>query len=193
MNERPSAGSGVVGYGIVLIGIAAFVLSCFLPYTSFQAVVGADSSSSPTFSYYRLVTTTPSGGTLAIRGRTPVSVRRCRDRRMGRARRTPTWPSRAATDAVDPGRRHGGLVVELDRPARQRVGILWGRSGLLVHARQRRCGYRRHDRRLGPWKTRHAGGGGLSRWSPTADGGSSRLDRPARRAEWAPGAPTGPA
>lgn len=68
MNERPSAGSGVVGYGIVLIGIAAFVLSCFLPYTSFQAVVGADSSSSPTFSYYRLVTTTPSGGTLQYVG-----------------------------------------------------------------------------------------------------------------------------
>ena len=68
MNERPSAGSGVVGYVIVLVGVAGFVLSCFLPYTTFQAVVGADSSASPPFSYYRLVTTTPGGGTLQYVG-----------------------------------------------------------------------------------------------------------------------------
>jgi hypothetical protein len=29
MNERPPAGSGLVGYGIVLVGVAGFVLSCF--------------------------------------------------------------------------------------------------------------------------------------------------------------------
>jgi len=68
MNERPSAGSGLVGYAIVLVGVAAFVLSCFLPYTTFDALVPADSSSSPTFSYYRLVTTTPDGGTLQYVG-----------------------------------------------------------------------------------------------------------------------------
>jgi hypothetical protein len=35
MNERPSTGSGVVGYVIVLVGVAGFVLGCFLPYTSY--------------------------------------------------------------------------------------------------------------------------------------------------------------
>lgn len=68
MNERPSAGSGLVGYLIVLAGVAGFVLSCFLPYTTFDALLPADSSSSPTFSYYRLVTTTPDGGTLQYVG-----------------------------------------------------------------------------------------------------------------------------
>jgi hypothetical protein len=68
MSEHPSAGSGVVGYVIVLVGVAGFVLSSFLPYTSFQAVVGADSSASPPLSYYRLVTTTPGGGTLQYVG-----------------------------------------------------------------------------------------------------------------------------
>ena len=47
MNERPSAGSGVVGYVIVLVGVAAFILSCFLPFTP----LGQQS-----FSYYQLVT-----------------------------------------------------------------------------------------------------------------------------------------
>jgi hypothetical protein len=32
MNERPSAGSGVVGYMLVLVGVAGFIVSCFLPY-----------------------------------------------------------------------------------------------------------------------------------------------------------------
>jgi hypothetical protein len=48
MNDRPSAGPGVFGYVIVLIGVAGFVLSCFLPYTS----LGDDSS----ITYYRLLT-----------------------------------------------------------------------------------------------------------------------------------------
>jgi hypothetical protein len=48
MNERPSAGSGVVGYVIVLVGVAGFVLSCFLPYTSL--------GDEPSISYYQLVT-----------------------------------------------------------------------------------------------------------------------------------------
>lgn len=68
MNERPPAGSGLVGYVIVLVGVAGFVLSCFLPYTTLDALVPADSSSSPTFSYYRLVATTPDGGTLQYVG-----------------------------------------------------------------------------------------------------------------------------
>jgi hypothetical protein len=61
-DERASsAGSGLVGYLIVLVGVAGVVLSCFLPYTTFDALVPAESSSSPTFSYYRLVTTTLDG------------------------------------------------------------------------------------------------------------------------------------
>jgi len=53
MNERPSAGSGVVGYLIVLVGVAAFVLSCFLPYTQFFDQVS--------ISYYRLATASRGG------------------------------------------------------------------------------------------------------------------------------------
>ena len=34
MNERPSAGSGVIGYGVVLVGVAGFIVSCLLPYVS---------------------------------------------------------------------------------------------------------------------------------------------------------------
>ena len=55
MNERPSAGSGVVGYLLVLVGVAGFVLSCFLPYTRFFDQVSV--------SYYQLVTGSW-GGTL---------------------------------------------------------------------------------------------------------------------------------
>jgi hypothetical protein len=55
MNERLSAGSGVVGYLLVLVGVAAFVLSCFLPYTQFFDQVS--------ISYYRLATASR-GGTL---------------------------------------------------------------------------------------------------------------------------------
>jgi hypothetical protein len=55
MNERPSTGSGVVGYLVVLIGVVAFVLSCFLPYRGFfgpeWGLFG------PTPSFYRVVTT----------------------------------------------------------------------------------------------------------------------------------------
>ena len=53
MNERPSAGSGVVGYAIVLVGVAGFVLSCFLPYSRFGPANGLPGS---TTSYYDLVT-----------------------------------------------------------------------------------------------------------------------------------------
>ena len=53
MNERPSAGSGVVGYAIVLVGVAGFVLSCFLPYSSFGP---ANGSSESTTSYYEVFT-----------------------------------------------------------------------------------------------------------------------------------------
>jgi hypothetical protein len=59
VNERPSASSGVVGYVIVLIGVAAFVLSCFLPY--------ADLLGQASTSYYRLVTMSR-GGTLEYVG-----------------------------------------------------------------------------------------------------------------------------
>ena len=55
MNERPSAGSGVVGYLLVLVGVAAFVLSCFLRYTQFFDQVS--------ISYYQLATASR-GGTL---------------------------------------------------------------------------------------------------------------------------------
>jgi hypothetical protein len=69
MNERSSAGSGAVGYVIVLVGVAAFVLSCFLPYATFDAFLGSEGRSSSTFSYYRLVTTTPpNGGTVQYVG-----------------------------------------------------------------------------------------------------------------------------
>jgi hypothetical protein len=59
MNERPSRGSGVVGYMIVLVGVAAFVLSCFVPYTQFFDQVS--------ISYYRLATASR-GGTLEYVG-----------------------------------------------------------------------------------------------------------------------------
>ena len=59
MNERPSSGSGVVGYLLVLVGVAAFVLSCFLPYTQFFDQVS--------ISYYRLATASR-GGTLEYMG-----------------------------------------------------------------------------------------------------------------------------
>jgi hypothetical protein len=69
MNERPSAGSGLVGYVIVLVGVAGFVLSCFLPYTTFGVLVGGGSPASSTFSFYRLITrNTPDGGTLQYVG-----------------------------------------------------------------------------------------------------------------------------
>jgi hypothetical protein len=42
------------------------------------------------------------------RRRAPASVRRYRDRRMGLARWTPTRPTRASTDALDPSSCHGG-------------------------------------------------------------------------------------
>lgn len=53
MNERRSAGSGVVGYAIVLVGVAGFVLSCFLPYSSFGPANGLSRSST---SYYEVIT-----------------------------------------------------------------------------------------------------------------------------------------
>jgi hypothetical protein len=53
MNERPSTGSGVVGYVIVLVGLAGFVLGCFLPYTSYES---ARTTSEVSISYYRLLT-----------------------------------------------------------------------------------------------------------------------------------------
>jgi hypothetical protein len=59
MNERPSAGSAVVGCLIVLVGVAAFVLSCFVPYTQFFDQVS--------ISYYRLATASR-GGTLEYVG-----------------------------------------------------------------------------------------------------------------------------
>jgi hypothetical protein len=59
MNERPSASSGVVGYMLVLVGVAAFVLSCFLLYTRFSDQVS--------ISYYRLATMSR-GGTLEYVG-----------------------------------------------------------------------------------------------------------------------------
>ena len=46
MDERGSRGSGTLGYVVVVIGVAAFVLSCFLPYVS---------AGSRSFSFYRLV------------------------------------------------------------------------------------------------------------------------------------------
>ena len=50
MNERPSAGSGVVGYVVVLVGVIGFVASCFLPYTRFGPAAGSSNS------YYDIVT-----------------------------------------------------------------------------------------------------------------------------------------
>jgi hypothetical protein len=58
MNERPSAGSGVVGYPIVLVGVAGFVVSCFLPYTQLSGQLS--------ITYYRLLTM--SRGTLQYVG-----------------------------------------------------------------------------------------------------------------------------
>ena len=91
MNERRSAGSGVVGYAIVLVGVAGFVLSCFLPYSSFGPANGLSRS---TTSYYEVITL---GGRTRLQyvggGRAPVPVRRCRDRRMGCVHRTPPWPA----------------------------------------------------------------------------------------------------
>ena len=69
MDEHGSRGSSTPGYLLVLVGVAAFILSCFLPYTTFDAFLGPEGRSSPTFSYYRLVTTTPpNGGTLQYVG-----------------------------------------------------------------------------------------------------------------------------
>ena len=175
MNERPPAGSGLVGYVIVLVGVAGFVLSCFLPYTTLDALVPADSSSSPTFSYYRLVATTPDGGTLQyvggllflFGGATTVASVALAGIRHGHHERRRT-PSILVAVTVAWSLSWIGLLV-------QASGFYGDEVGLLVHARQRRCGDRRHDRRLGLCKTRHAGGG-ISRWPRTADGGSSRLE-----------------
>jgi len=177
MNERPSAGSGVVGYVIVLVGVAGFVLSCFLPYTTFGVVVGGGSPASSTFSFYRLITrNTPGGGTLQyvggllflFGGAATVAWVALAGLRHGHHERRRT-PSILVAVTV-------AWVVELDRPARQRVGVLRRRSWFLVHARQRRCGHRRHDRRLGLYKTDGARAGLRSR-SRTADGRPSRLVR----------------
>ncbi len=56
------------------------------------------------------------------RWRAPASVRRYHDRRLGRARWTPTWPTRASADALDPSGRHHCLVLVVDRPSSQSVG-----------------------------------------------------------------------
>jgi hypothetical protein len=45
----------------VLLGVAGFVLSCFLPFTAFPGV--GEGPSLRTLSYYRLVTFIPGGGT----------------------------------------------------------------------------------------------------------------------------------
>ena len=55
MIERRSSGWVVGGYVIVLVGVVGFVVSCFLPYESFQGPAGI--SFGPTNSYYRLLTT----------------------------------------------------------------------------------------------------------------------------------------
>jgi hypothetical protein len=57
-STRPRWG---IGYLVVLLGVAGFVLSCFLPYTAFPGV--GEGPSLRTLSYYRLVTFIPGGGT----------------------------------------------------------------------------------------------------------------------------------
>ena len=64
MEESGSRGSSTLGYLVVLIGVAGFVLSCFLPYTTVPGVgVPGPVASLPTYSYYRVVTFIPGGGT----------------------------------------------------------------------------------------------------------------------------------
>jgi hypothetical protein len=118
-STRPRWG---IGYLVVLLGVAGFVLSCFLPYTAFPGV--GEGPSLRTLSYYRLVTFIPGRGNGPLRGRAPVPVRGCRDPRIGRTRWAATWSTRASTDALHSRRRHSGLVVELDRRAHQRVALL---------------------------------------------------------------------
>jgi hypothetical protein len=57
--KHGSRGSSTLGYVIVLIGVAAFVLSCFLPYTQLLEQLS--------ISYYRLATMSR-GGTLQYVG-----------------------------------------------------------------------------------------------------------------------------
>jgi hypothetical protein len=57
-STRPRWG---IGYLVVLLGVAGFVLSCFLPYTAFPGV--GEGPALRTLSYHRLVTFIPGGGT----------------------------------------------------------------------------------------------------------------------------------
>jgi hypothetical protein len=115
MNERPSAGSGVVGYMIVLVGVAAFVLSCFVPYTQFFNQVS--------ISYYRLATASR-GGTLEYVGGLLLLFGGTATVAWVALRWTPTWPTRALADALDPSSRHRCLVLVVDRRSSQSVGTL---------------------------------------------------------------------
>lgn len=114
---------------IVLVGVAGFVLSRFLPYTTFQAVVGADIC-------VATLLLLPIGHDYSwrrapIRGRTPVSVRWCRDPRLGRAR----------------GTRHGQHERRRTPSILISVTVAWSLSwiGLLVNA----SGFYEHE--VGFW------------------------------------------
>jgi hypothetical protein len=134
-STRPRWG---IGYLVVLLGVAGFVLSCFLPYTQFFDQVS--------ISYYRLATASR-GGTLEYVGGLLL---------MFGGTATVAWVALAGLRHGQHERRQtpsillrlGGLVLVVDRRCRQCLGTLWTRSGLLVHARQRRCCHRWHGRRL---------------------------------------------
>jgi hypothetical protein len=64
VEETASRRSSALGYLVVLLGVAGFVLGCFLPYTTVPSVgVQGPVTSVPAYSYYRLVTYIPGGGT----------------------------------------------------------------------------------------------------------------------------------
>ena len=58
--QQPSGRGSTLGYGMVLLGVALFVTSCFLPYEGFV------SPASPTVSLYELLTFVPNGGSSDI-------------------------------------------------------------------------------------------------------------------------------
>jgi hypothetical protein len=115
MNERPSAGSGVVGYLLVLVGVAAFVLKLLL---ALHAILRSGihlilpiGHGEPGRNLEDV------GGLLLLFGGTTTVA-------WVALRWTPTWPTRALADALDPSSRHRYLVLVVDRRSSQCVGTL---------------------------------------------------------------------
>ena len=132
-----------LGYVIVLVGVAGFVLGCFLPYTSFRS---AHSTSEVSISYYRSFTAgkeTPqyvAGLLWLFGGAGIVAWIAVAGLRLGHHARRQA-PSNLVAATLVWSLPWIGALLSVGRP---RV-----RGGPLDDARQRRCGRRRHTPRLG--------------------------------------------